>query len=163
MLECHQWLDDALAEVSAETHVLELTYELRTRSRLLTQSADGVELGLFLPRGRVLQHGDRLLANDGSTVLNQAAPEPLTRVQCDEALLLSRAAYHLGNRHVALEVQRGELRYLRDHVLAGMLKGLGLEPEEIVAPFNPEAGAYPGHTHGSVATPAAPLLRLSGH
>ena len=80
MLECHQWLDDALAEVSAETHVLELTFELRTRSRLLTQSADGVELGLFLPRGRVLQHGDRLLANDGSTVLIQAAPEPLTRV-----------------------------------------------------------------------------------
>lgn len=163
MLECHQWLDEPVAETSAEAHMLELTYELRTRSRLLTQSVDGVELGLFLPRGRVLQQGDRLLANDGSTVVIQAAPEPLTRVQCDDALLLARAAYHLGNRHVALEVQRGELRYLRDHVLAGMLKGLGLEPEDIVAPFNPESGAYHGHTHSSVATPAAPMLRLSGH
>lgn len=164
MLECHQWLDEPLQEVSGQAqHALELTYELRTRSRLLTRSVDGVELGLFLPRGRVLQQGDRLLANDGSTVVIQAAPEPLTRVQCEDALLLARGAYHLGNRHVALEVQRGELRYLRDHVLTGMLKGLGLEPEDIVAPFNPESGAYHGHTHGSVATPAAPLLRLSGH
>ena len=122
MLECHQWLEETSPHVAGDArHVLELTYELRTRSRLRTQ------------------------------------------VYCDDALLLARAAYHLGNRHVALEVQRGQLRYLRDHVLAGMLTGLGLELEDIVAPFNPESGAYHGHTHASVATPAAPMLRLSGH
>ena len=102
-----------------------------------------------------------LLADDGTVVAIQAEPEPLSRVLCDDTLLLARAAYHLGNRHVALEVQRGQLRYQRDHVLEGMLKGLGLDVEDIVAPFNPEPGAYHGHTH-SVATPAAPFLRLSG-
>lgn len=158
MLECHQWLDGA----GPAHRELELTYELRTRSRLKTRTRDGVEVGLFLPRGRVLQHGDRLLADDDTVIIIHAEPEPLSRVFCDDTLLLARAAYHLGNRHVALEVQPGQLRYQRDHVLEGMLKGMGLDVEDIVAPFNPEPGAYHGHTH-SVATPAAPLLRLNGH
>lgn len=158
MLECHQWLD----EPGPAHYELELTYELRTRSRLRTQTREGMEVGLFLPRGRVLAEGDRLLANDGSVIVIRAAAEPLSRVFCSDPLLLARGAYHLGNRHVALEVQAGQLRYLRDHVLDAMLKGFSLEVEEIVAPFTPEPGAYNAHTH-SVATPAAPLLRLNGH
>lgn len=157
MLECHQWLDDP----GPVHHELELSYEMRTRSRLRTQTRAGVEVGLFLPRGRVLRQGDRLLANDNTVVMVHAEPEPLSRVLCDDALLLARAAYHLGNRHVALEVLPGQLRYQRDHVLEAMLIGLRLEVEDIVAPFNPEPGAYHGHAH-SVATPPAPFLRLNG-
>lgn len=162
MIECHQWLD----QPGPADHVLELTYELRTRSRLRAQSQAGVEIGLFLPRGRVLAEGDRLQGEDGSVVVIHAQSEALSRVFCDDALLLSRAAYHMGNRHVPLEIQAGQLRYLRDHVLDSMLRGFGLEVEEIFAPFNPEPGAYHSHGH-SVATPAGPLpsapfLRIGG-
>ena len=83
MLECHQWLDGA----GPAHHELELTYELRTRSRLRTRTRGGVEVGLFLPRGRVLQHGDRLLADDDTVVIIHAEPEPLSRVLCDDTLL----------------------------------------------------------------------------
>jgi urease accessory protein len=163
MIECHQWLD----EPGPAHHVLELTYEKRTRSRLRAQTADGLELGLFLPRGRVLAEGDRLLGNDGSVVVVHAESETLSRVYCDDALLLSRAAYHMGNRHVPLEIQQGQLRYLRDHVLDNMLRGFGLEVEEIFAPFNPEPGAYHSHGHSVAtpagATPAAPFLRMDSH
>lgn len=158
MLECHEFLD----QPGPAHHELELTYEKRTRSRLRARTLSGVEVGLFLPRGRVLAEGDRLLATDSSVVVIRAAAETLSCVRCEDALLLARAAYHMGNRHVALEVRHGELRYLRDHVLDAMLRGLSLEVEEIVAPFNPERGAYHGHSH-SVATPPAPMLRLSGH
>jgi urease accessory protein len=163
MIECHQWLD----EPGPAHHVLELTYEKRTRSRLRAQTADGLEIGLFLPRGRVLAEGDRLLGNDGSVVVVHAESETLSRVYCDDALLLSRAAYHMGNRHVPLEIQQGQLRYLRDHVLDNMLRGFGLEVEEIFAPFNPEPGAYHSHGHSVAtpagATPAAPFLRMDSH
>ncbi|MEH6499284.1 MAG: urease accessory protein UreE [Pseudoalteromonas distincta] len=163
MIECHQWLD----EPGPAHHVLELTYEKRTRSRLRAQTADGLEIGLFLPRGRVLAEGDRLLGNDGSVVVIHAESETLSRVYCDDALLLSRAAYHMGNRHVPLEIQQGQLRYLRDHVLDNMLRGFGLEVEEIFAPFNPEPGAYHSHGHSVAtpagATPAAPFLRMDSH
>ncbi len=158
MIECHHWLDGP----GPADHVLELTYEKRTRSRLRAQTLDGLEVGLFLPRGRVLAQGDRLQGDNGSVVVIHAEPESLSRVYCDDALLLSRAAYHMGNRHVALEIHAGQLRYLRDHVLDGMLRGFGLEVEEVFAPFNPEPGAYHSHNH-SVATPAAPFLRLGGH
>ncbi|WP_304641105.1 urease accessory protein UreE [Pseudomonas sp.] len=158
MLECHEFLD----QPGPAHHELELTYEKRTRSRLRARTLSGVEVGLFLPRGRVLAEGDRLLATDSSVIVIRAAAETLSCVRCEDPLLLARAAYHMGNRHVALEVRRGELRYLRDHVLDAMLRGLSLEVEEIVAPFNPEPGAYHGHSH-SVATPPAPMLRLTGH
>tara|TARA_R110000822_G_scaffold34103_20_gene97117 strand:+ start:1682 stop:2182 length:501 start_codon:yes stop_codon:yes gene_type:complete len=163
MIECHQWLD----EPGPAHHVLELTYEKRTRSRLRAQTADGLEIGLFLPRGRVLAEGDRLLGDNGSVVVIHAESETLSRVYCDDALLLSRAAYHMGNRHVPLEIQQGQLRYLRDHVLDNMLRGFGLEVEEIFAPFNPEPGAYHSHGHSVAtpagATPAAPFLRMDSH
>ncbi|MGM8935444.1 urease accessory protein UreE [Pseudomonas neustonica] len=158
MLECHEWLEGE----GGHDHVLELSYELRTRSRLRAETEGGLEVGLFLPRGRVLAQGERLQCNDGSVLMISAAPEQLSRVHCDDALLLARAAYHMGNRHVALEVRANELRYLCDHVLDAMLRGFGLEIEQITAPFNPESGAYHNHSH-SVATPAAPFLRLAGH
>lgn len=162
MIECHAWLDAETASAVPADHELVLNYQQRTRSRLLANSTTGVEIGLFLPRGRVLADGDRLQGQDGSVVLIRAEPEPLSLVNCTDPLLFARAAYHLGNRHVPLQITPQQLCYQRDHVLDGMLQGFGLDVTAVVAPFNPEPGAYHNHSH-SVATPAAPFLRLSGH
>jgi urease accessory protein len=124
-----------------------LPFESRCKSRLRTHLASGEEVGLFLERGTVLRGGDKLRADDGSIVEVVSAPEALLEVRCDEPLQLARAAYHLGNRHVAVELQAGRLRFAADHVLAEMLRGLGFTVTAIDAPFEPEGGAY-GHAHG---------------
>lgn len=129
---------------------LTLPFDLRSKSRLRCTLDHGEEAGLFLPQGTVLRGGQKLTAGDGRVVEVRAAAEALYEVATDDALLLARAAYHLGNRHVALEVQAGRLRLMRDHVLGIMLEKLGLTPVELDAPFEPEAGAYGGghHHHG---------------
>ena len=128
---------------------LTLPFEQRQKSRLRTRLDSGAEVGLFLPRGTVLRHGDRLRAADGRVVEVRAAPETVSTSRTDDPLLLARAAYHLGNRHVALQLGPGWLRYLHDHVLDGMVRELGLEVIGEQAPFEPEAGAYGGgHHHG---------------
>lgn len=135
--------------------VLVLPYELRCKSRLRTRLADGEEAGVFLAPGTVLRDGMLLASADGRVVEVRAAEEPLLEARCPDPLALARAAYHLGNRHVAVQVGEGWLRLQPDHVLAGMLEGLGVRTERVVAPFDPEAGAYaPGHTHGGAGTPA---------
>lgn len=129
--------------VPADT--LTLSFELRAKCRLRTRLDSGGEVGLFLPRGTILRGGDRLAGNDGRVVAVQAAAETVIEARSEDALLIARAAYHLGNRHVAVEVQPGLLRLAADHVLAQMLTGLGLKVRETRAPFEPEAGAYGGH------------------
>jgi urease accessory protein len=130
---------------AAASERLVLPFELRCKSRLRTRLESGEETGLFLERGEVLRAGDRLLANDGRIVEVVAAPEAVMDVRSDDALLLARAAYHLGNRHVAVELQPGLVRFARDHVLGDMVSGLGLQLVEAEAPFDPESGAYGGH------------------
>lgn len=132
--------------------VLELDFGARTKSRLRTRLVSGAEVGLFLPRGTILRGGDRLFASDGRIVAVVSAPEDLLEVRCASATELARAAFHLGNRHVAVEVGRDAggdwLRIQADHVLEGMLVGLGALVSSLRAPFEPEAGAYvPGHQH----------------
>lgn len=127
------------------TERLMLPFDLRCKSRLRTQLASGEEAGLFLERGSVLRAGERLLANDGRVVEVAAAPEAVMDVRSGDAHLLARAAYHLGNRHVAVELQPGLVRFARDHVLGEMVRGLGLDVVETQAPFEPESGAYGGH------------------
>lgn len=130
---------------------LELPYEQRCRSRFRARLAGGEEVGIVLERGQVLRGGDRLLAEDGRIVEVAAAPEWVSTVRARDARLLARVAYHLGNRHVALQVADGWLRYSHDHVLDDMVRGLGAELTVEQAPFEPEAGAYhggaPGHSH----------------
>lgn len=127
---------------------LELPFEQRQKSRLRTTLASGEEVGLLLPRGEVLRGGDLVTASDGRIVEVIAQPEPLLHVECATPEALARAAYHLGNRHVAVEVGAGYLRLAADPVLREMLAGLGASVREIVAPFEPEAGAYGGgHRH----------------
>lgn len=131
---------------------LVLPFDQRQKSRLLAALEDGEEIGLTLPRGTVLRGGDRLQASDGRVIEVVAAPEQVSLVCSSDARALARAAYHLGNRHVAVQVTGISIRYLRDHVLDDMLRGLGLTVEQDVLPFEPEAGAYSqgsagGHGH----------------
>ncbi len=128
---------------------LTLPFEARQKTRLLARLDSGVEVGIFLSRGTVLRDGDRLATDDGRVVLVRAAAEPVSVVRTSDALLFARVCYHLGNRHVPLQIDSGELRYLRDHVLDDMVRGLGLSVEHALMPFEPERGAYPGgHLHG---------------
>ena len=128
---------------------LALPFELRQKSRLRTTVAGGEEIGLFLERGTVLRGGEFLRADDGRVVRVVAAEEDLLEVRCSDGPTLARAAYHLGNRHVPVQVGEGYLRLAADHVLEDMLKGLGAKLAPVEAPFEPEAGAYAagGHHH----------------
>ncbi|MBV5285445.1 MAG: urease accessory protein UreE [Methyloversatilis discipulorum] len=150
--------------VPAET--LTLTFELRAKCRLRTRLDSGEEVGLFLPRGTILRGGDRLAGKDGRVVAVRSAPERVIEARSADVLLIARAAYHLGNRHVAVEVQPGLLRLATDHVLAQMLVGLGLDVRETQAPFEPETGAYGGHpahhTHAHAEETGARLHLFTG-
>lgn len=124
---------------------LPLTAEERTRLRGLRRSACGRDLLLQLPRGEALEPGEWLAASeDGPFVRVEAAVEPLLVAKAADPLDLLRAAYHLGNRHVALEVRAGSLRLLEDPVLADLLRRRGLQVERCVEAFLPEGGAYAG-------------------
>ena len=146
LLRISERLDDGDTPAAA---TLTLPFELRQKSRLRARLDDGTEVGLFLTRGTLLRGGDRLRAENGLVVAVRAAEEPVSTAHCADARLLARACYHLGNRHVALEVGEGWLRYQHDHVLDEMVRALGLTPVAERAPFEPEGGAYAaGHAHG---------------
>jgi urease accessory protein len=145
---------------------LQLPFESRCKSRLRTRLESGEEVGLFLERGTVLRGGDKLLANDGRVVEVVAAPEALLEVRSGDAQLLARAAYHLGNRHVAVELKPGLLYLAFDHVLAELVRGLGLKVHEVTAPFEPEGGAYGthgAHSHGHSADGEGRGPRIHDH
>jgi len=125
---------------------LTLPFDQRQKSRQRVHFDDGREAALSLPRGTVLRHGDCLRTEEGVWVRVIAAAEAVSTVFSDEASVLARAAYHLGNRHVPLQIGSGWLRYLHDHVLDDMLRQQGLEVINEWAPFQPEAGAY-HHEH----------------
>lgn len=131
---------------------IELDWDQRCRSRFDATDSAGRTLGVFLPRGQVLRGGDVLVAEDGSLLRVQALAQPVLVVTARHAHALLRAAYHLGNRHVALELQAQRLQLEPDPVLAEMLRRQGLEVVEALAPFEPEGGAYgdaaSGHEHG---------------
>ena len=130
---------------------LSLPFELRQKSRLRTKLVSGEEAGLFLEHGSVLRGGDYLRANDGRIVVVVAADEELMEASCATPFELARAAYHLGNRHVPVQIGAGWLRFQADDVLAQMLRGLQANVTTLAAPFEPEAGAYAGgHHHHSM-------------
>jgi len=131
-----------------------LPFELRRRSRQKLTLDNGEEIGLALLQGTVLAHGDLLLADDGKFIVVQAAPQSVLRVTANTATQLTRAAYHLGNRHVPLEIGEAYLQLEHDPVLMDMLKKIsGVAVEQVEAPFEPETGAYGGgHKHGHDAT-----------
>jgi urease accessory protein len=127
-----------------------LSFDARSKSRLLLTLDSGERAALIVERGRLLRGGDRVMTEDGREVLIIAADESLLEARSDDPLLIAKAAYHLGNRHVAVQVMPDRLRFLNDHVLEEMVKGLGLKVAAVVAAFEPEGGAYGHHhAHGS--------------
>lgn len=135
-------------EQSEATLTLTLPFDQRQKSRLRARLDSGEEVAIQLERGSQLSHGERLQTTCGKVVLVQGAKERLSSVQSTDLHALTRAAYHLGNRHVALQIRAGCLHYLHDHVLDAMLRQLGLEVTIVEQPFEPESGAYgTGHAH----------------
>ena len=136
---------------------VELDWDVRQKSRFAATDSAGRELGIFLPRGTLVRGGDVLVAEDGSLVRVIAAPQPvLVITHCANhgtPFDLTRAAYHLGNRHVPIELQPDHLKIEPDHVLADMLRAMHLIVKAQDLPFEPEGGAYAaghggGHDHG---------------
>ncbi|MFM0647570.1 urease accessory protein UreE [Paraburkholderia bryophila] len=128
---------------------LTLAFDERRKSRLAATLDSGEEIALLLPRGTVLRDGDVLVADDGGLVRVVAAPEAVLVVRAKDALTLTRAAYHLGNRHTPVEVGADYLKLEYDPVLADMLKRIGATVDQVSMPFQPESGAYGGgHKHG---------------
>jgi len=123
---------------------LVLPFDQRCRSRFRARLVSGEEVGVILERGHVLRGGDLLLADDGRVIEVTAASETVSSVHSADPRTLARAAYHLGNRHVSLQLGDGWLRYRHDHVLDEMLHGLGMQVIVEEAPFEPEPGAYHG-------------------
>jgi len=137
---------------------VELDWDVRQKSRFDATDSEGRALGVFLPRGSVVRGGDCLVAEDGTLIRVLAAPQPVLVVRhCPEhgsAFDLTRAAYHLGNRHVALDLRPDRLQLEPDHVLADMLRGMHLIVSEEQQAFEPEAGAYAaGHAHDAGPAP----------
>ncbi len=126
---------------------LPLTAEERTRSRHHFETADGQLIYLQLPRGTLLRNGDLLQADGGAIVRVIAKPEPVLTVTAPTPLDLLQAAYHLGNRHVSLEIDPTYLRLSPDPVLRDLLIHRGLHITEEIQPFQPESGAYGAHPH----------------
>jgi urease accessory protein len=157
---------------------IELDWDVRQKSRFDATDSQGRALGVFLTRGTAVRGGDVLLAEDGSLVRVQAAPQPVLRItHCSAhgtAFDLIRAAYHLGNRHVPIELQPDHLKIEPDHVLAEMLQRMHLIVTEVNEPFEPENGAYTthgghgehGHDHGGHShdhhAPAAAHVHVQG-
>jgi urease accessory protein len=150
------------------TDSVALAYDERKRSRLKVTLASGAEAGIFLERGDHLQGGEKLLAENSSAVVEiLAAPEKLIEAVADSPLLFARAAYHLGNRHVPVQIlptaEGGKLRFQTDHVLAEMVRGLGCTVSDTEAPFQPESGAYGGGHHHHGDDEPTPDLHNPGH
>ena len=136
------------ASIAENEATLTLPFELRQKSRLKATLDNRTEVGLMLPRGGLLRGGDLLRAEDGTVVKVIAANESVSKVTHDNPLMQARACYHLGNRHVPLQITQDYICYTHDHVLDEMVIGLGLNVECVMAPFEPEAGAYGGgHKH----------------
>lgn len=157
---------------------VELAWDIRQKSRFDCTDSLGRQLGVFLPRGTLVRGGDVLVAEDGSMVKVLAAQQAVLRITArashGTAFDLTRAAYHLGNRHVPIELKPDHLKIEPDHVLADMLRAMHLIVHEVPEAFEPEGGAYStgGHSHGhahlhedapaAVPAPAAKTVHVHG-
>lgn len=142
-------LTERLPKESSEfTDELLLPFDERKRGRLKAMTVNGQQAGIFIERGDVMRDGTLLRSECGEVVRITAADENVTTAYSADPLTFSRACYHLGNRHVPLQIGDQWLRYQVDHVLDEMVILLGLELHHEQAPFEPENGAYAkGHSH----------------
>ena len=140
-----------------------LDFDRRHRRRIVLTTASGAELLVDLPQAIRLRHGDGLLLDGGGVVQVLARPEPLLDIHAHDAAGLVRIAWHLGNRHLPVQLLGSHIRIRADHVIADMVHGLGGHVREIEAPFDPEAGAYAGgHHHHHDEGDAVPAPSPSG-
>jgi len=130
---------------------VELDWDVRQKSRFETTDSLGRHLGVFLPRGTLLRGGDVLVVEDGSMVRVLAAAQAVLRISAcpthGSPFDLTRAAYHLGNRHVPIELKPDHLKIEPDHVLADLLRAMHLIVNTVEEAFEPEGGAYSAATH----------------
>jgi len=138
-------ISEGLNEPGQPSVQLTLPFEKRQKSRLRVSLDNKEEAFLVLQRGTVLRSGDLLRADNGLIIEVRAAIEEVATVSTEDTVLFARACYHLGNRHVPLQVGDGWLRLQRDHVLEDMVRSLGLDVCHEHAPFEPEGGAYRSH------------------
>lgn len=145
--------------------LLILPFDTRSRSRFRARLDNGEEVGVILTRGHILRGGDRLRAEDGRIIGVAAATETVSTAHARDADMLARGAYHLGNRHVALQIGALWLRYSHDHVLDDMVRGLGFTLVVEEAAFEPEGGAYHSHSgeHGHIHNTGHSHGELEGH
>lgn len=139
---------------SDAAYQLVLPFEIRQKARFvahLSQNGESCkEVGLQLERGNILRDGDKVIAENGDIIEVVAGDEAVSTVHCEDAKTLARVCYHLGNRHVPLQVEAGWCRFGQDHVLNEMVELLGAKVVTENAPFEPEAGAYAhGHSHSA--------------
>ena len=142
-------ITEKLAAPLTPSERLTLPFEKRQKSRLRVSLDNNQEAALMMERGSVLRHGELLRADNGLVVEVRAANEEVAVISTEDSFLLARACYHLGNRHVPLQIGEGWLRIQRDHVLEEMVQSLGLFVKHECAPFEPESGAYSGHSNHS--------------
>ena len=119
----------------------------RHRRRVILTGEHGLAFLLDLPRATVLREGDGLVLDDGAIIRVAGKPEPLVEISAASPSDLVRISWHIGNRHVDVQIVGDKLRIRRDHVLEEMLHGLGVRLTHIEAPFDPESGAYEHHHH----------------
>jgi urease accessory protein len=147
MIEVSENLGPQPSDVEVSIEIC-LDYDQRSKGRLKAVANSGEDVGLFLERGKVLQDGDVLKGKLGNLVLVTAKQESLVSAKTDDWPCFARACYHLGNRHVPIEVGDRELFMRPDHILQAMVESLGLSTSEVLKAFNPEQGAYAGgHSH----------------
>lgn len=140
ILRAGQWAPETASDS------LCLNYDQRYRRRLKYEAAGGTLLLLDLPRATVLLPGDGLKLDDGSVVLVNAAPEALLEVTAPDAATLIRLAWHIGNRHLAAQLEPTRIVIREDHVISDMLVGLGASVRQLQGTFSPESGAYTEHS-----------------
>ncbi len=154
MLHCSKLISGGHGLANAllkRAHTVELDWDVRQKSRFDATDSAGRALGVFLARGTLVRGGDVLVAEDGSLIRVLAAPQAVLRITaCSEhgsPFDLTRAAYHLGNRHVPIELQPDHLKIEPDHVLADMLHAMHMTVVTVHEAFEPEGGAYSSHAH----------------
>ena len=153
-----QRLDHILDGITFE--IVELTFDIRQKSRFRATLKNGTDIGADLPRTGILRSGSYIATVEGNILRVDAKPERLMQVTAPTAFDLLKAAYHLGNRHVPLMLTPTVLYFEPDHVLAEMVIGLGLTVAEIDHPFEPESGAYAQHSHDNRLSP---IKAIHGH
>lgn len=142
------YLTRRVATPAQTTASVTLPVDMRVKSRIKVTLNDGRQAGLLLPRGLLLRDGDILSNENGDEFIKViAADEAVSVVRCADPFMLAKACWHLGNRHVPLQIMPGELRYHHDHVLDDMLRQFGLDVDFAHLPFEPEAGAYASKSH----------------